>query len=331
LITRSMNSPHLRNLDLNLLRVFVALLDEGSATRAGQRLGITQSAVSHALNRLRYVLADELFVRGPAGMQPTVRASSIAPRIRRGLADLQAVLGPEQFSAAETEREFVIATGAYVASILVPPTVARVRAEAPGVRSRLRNAPASMAEELDAGRIDIAFGLFGRTPDRFTSEPVFQDRLVWVMRSDHPSAGEPLTVESLAAASHVIVALSDGNDLVQGSVVEQGLERRVVLRDLRVADEFAARGLEFQVGLTVPDMHTALAVAARSDMVALAPRGLARMFAPALGLALLESPLPSPASEVHGLWRRDNDGPALQWLRGVLRAAGAAFMETQDD
>src|SRR5260221_3576626 len=85
----TMNSIHFNALDLNLLRVFEALMQERSATRAGERLGLTQSAVSHALNRLRYVLKDELFVRGPEGMQPAERAAEIAPPVRQGLLQLQ--------------------------------------------------------------------------------------------------------------------------------------------------------------------------------------------------------------------------------------------------
>src|SRR3954464_8171015 len=105
-------APHAVNsfshLDLNLLRIFEALIEERSATRAGARLGLTQSAVSHALNRLRYAVGDPLFVRGPAGMLPTPRATEIAPRIRAGLAQLQAALTPAGFTPAEADRRFVI-------------------------------------------------------------------------------------------------------------------------------------------------------------------------------------------------------------------------------
>ena len=87
---------HFDALDLNLLRVFEALIEERSATRAGARLGLTQSAISHALNRLRYVLKDELFVRGPDGMQPTERAAEIAPRLRQGLAAAPTGAGAER-------------------------------------------------------------------------------------------------------------------------------------------------------------------------------------------------------------------------------------------
>jgi len=115
-----MNTTHIRSLDLNLLRIFVALLEEGSVTRAGARLGLTQSAVSHALNRLRYGLQDDLFVRGPSGMQPTARAREIAPRVRQGLAQLQAALAPADFTPTVTDRRFVVSAGPYPSSVLLP-------------------------------------------------------------------------------------------------------------------------------------------------------------------------------------------------------------------
>src|SRR4051812_46933836 len=131
-----MNVPHLRTLDLNLLRVFVALLDEGSVTRAGARLGLTQSAVSHALNRLRYGLDDELFVRGPSGMQPTARAAETAPRVRRGRGQLPPALAPATFDPADSDREFVLAASPYAAGVLLPEMVPRMQAQAP--RASLR-------------------------------------------------------------------------------------------------------------------------------------------------------------------------------------------------
>src|SRR5260370_32823663 len=103
-----MQTIHFNSLDLNLLRVFEALIEERSATRAGSRLGLTQSAISHALNRLRYVLKDELFVRTPDGMQPTYRTAQIAPRLRPGLLQLQLALAPSEFSPQPTNPRFTI-------------------------------------------------------------------------------------------------------------------------------------------------------------------------------------------------------------------------------
>src|SRR5437588_9553013 len=114
-----MQSIHFDHLDLNLLRVFEALIDERSATRAGARLGLTQSAISHALNRLRLILKDELFVRGPDGMRPTERAAEIAPGLRQGLLQLQLALTPSEFVPAGTTRRFTITCTEHSAALLV--------------------------------------------------------------------------------------------------------------------------------------------------------------------------------------------------------------------
>src|SRR6185369_3637112 len=100
-------------LDLNLLRVFDVMIEERSVTRTGARLGLTQSAVSHALNRLRYAMNDDLFVRGPAGMQPTPRAVEMGPQIHAALNQLLSALSPADFDPATSERRFVIVSGAY--------------------------------------------------------------------------------------------------------------------------------------------------------------------------------------------------------------------------
>src|SRR5580692_10410569 len=109
-----MQDIHFLSLDLNLLRVFDAMADELNVTRAGGRLGLSQSAVSHALRRLRHALQDPLFVRGPEGMRPTARAEEIAPRLRQGLAQVQEALSPTAFSPSTTTRRFTIATSGYV-------------------------------------------------------------------------------------------------------------------------------------------------------------------------------------------------------------------------
>src|SRR5215208_7284917 len=131
LVPPPMQSVHFDSLDLNLLRVFEALMEERSATRAGSRLGLTQSAISHALKRLRYVLNDELFVRGPEGMQPTERAAEIAPRLRQGLLQLQLALAPAEFVPERSDRRFMITCTEYGGAALMPALIARLREEAP--------------------------------------------------------------------------------------------------------------------------------------------------------------------------------------------------------
>src|SRR5579871_6051802 len=114
-----MNAANINSVDLNLLRVFDALLEEGSVTRAGARLGLTQSAVSHSLNRLRALLGDELFIRSPGGVRPTARASEIGSAVHAALLQLHGAIAPKPFEPKTTERPFTIIAGAYASAVLV--------------------------------------------------------------------------------------------------------------------------------------------------------------------------------------------------------------------
>ncbi len=318
-----MNTPHLNSLDLNLLRVFEALFEEGSVTRAAQRLALTQSAVSHALNRLRYTLGDELFVRAPDGMRPTPHAAEIAPGVLRGLRQLQGALAPVAFDPATTARRFTIEANSYVCEVMLPEVITRLRIEAPLTELRIRNA-GNPVESLDAGRADVAIGGFARIPEHCDRARLFDERMVWVLRTDHPMADQPLTMDGLCALPHIIIALTEDANVVDGSVIESGLERRVIWDDGSVQRALAAQGKARNVALTVPDSHSALSIVSRTDMVAFVPRRLAQAYA-RFGLKLLDSPYPTPGAEIFLLWRKDQDSAALAWLRALLITSAAAL------
>src|SRR6266446_9497627 len=127
-----------RAFDLNLLVVFEALMQEGSVTRAGTRLGMSQPALSHALNRLRFLLKDQLFIRTPKGMVPTPRAEQLAVPLRHALAEMEQALEPETFVPTQANRRFSIAINNYAAIVMAAPLVAAVAAAAPLVQLDLR-------------------------------------------------------------------------------------------------------------------------------------------------------------------------------------------------
>ena len=303
-----MNDLHFHTLDLNLLRVFDTLIEEHSVTRAGERLGLSQSAISHALNRLRYVLHDELFVRVADGMRPTPRAAEIAPRLREGLLQLQLALGPTEFVPERTERRFTIACGEYVGTVLVPGFIARVRGLAPNAELSIRPSNMGVTEALLAGRIDLAIGSFRRVPEPFVCETLFQETRVWVLSADHPAARGELTLERLASLSHLIIsATGEDEHAINGYVSDHGLERLVT---------------RSEVGL----LQGALAVVSQSDMAAPLPRRLAAAFANGYRLKLFEPPYTSPPFDIMALWHRDHgEDRAVAWLRNVLREVAAGL------
>lgn len=319
-----MKQVHLGGLDLNLLRILSVMAEEGSVTKAGDRLGLTQSAVSHALARLRAIFGDPLFVRGPLGMQPTQRAIELAAGVQLGLAQIESALAP-RFNAATTDRRFTVVGGAYVCMVLAPFLVERMGRLAPGAELRLRNYGADMYALLDTGQADAMIGGYTKPPARFASAELFRDDFVWLVRAGHPIARRPLTIEALAALSAVVIdrlpAIQDdaGN---AGAAPVSG-----VWYDRGAFDgELAQRNLTQRVGATAPDSLSGLAIVARSDMATLAPRRLAKAYLRQEQFALLDPPYASPTLAISLIYRRDSaDDPARAWLLAQLAEAAATL------
>jgi DNA-binding transcriptional LysR family regulator len=315
------------NQDLNLLRVFDVLLEERSVTRTGARLGLTQSAVSHALNRLRYMLSDELFVRGPAGMQPTPRAVEMGPQVHAALNQLQAALAPSDFDPATSERRFAVVTGAYASAIMAPPLAGRLAEVAPQSELMIAELALDVLERLDARRVDFLIGSVLAAPERFARETILTETLVWVVRTAHPAfQGEAIDLETLVSTPHVVIARN------LPGLIEEGGERRPFVSRASWEDAgafeaaLAARGLTRRVGVSVPDTYTALAVASRTDMATLIPRRLALLSAQGGRVKLIEPPYESPSVDVSLLYLRERLAePAIVWMRDLIRAVSATL------
>src|SRR5437588_9487327 len=182
-------APRLAALDLNLLVVFDAIMRDRSVTRAGQRLGLSQPAMSHALTRLRHMLKDELFVRSPNGMAPTPRAEELATPIRIALDGLQQSLEPVQFDPSKATATFRIAVDNYTAIVLVAPIAAHLARIDPGVKLDFRpSGTLDVLERLDRSELHLAMGPLGVQGERFSRRRLLQDQFVVVHRKGHPAA-----------------------------------------------------------------------------------------------------------------------------------------------
>jgi DNA-binding transcriptional LysR family regulator len=299
------------DLDLNLLRVFDALHELRSVTRAASRLGLTQSAISHALGRLRNTLDDPLFYRAPGGLQPTARALEMAPGVREGLAQLREALAPSLFDPARAERHFTICAGSYFSTMLVPELVARARAEAPSVSLSFINPTSELLPALDDGTVDLALGVFGKVPARLLCEPLFHEQLVWIAAHDNPILTEPDCAARIAQAPRLEIMAGRPSPGLGSFVMAGGLEWRVA------TDHDATR----QRRVTISDAVAAARLVAQTDLVARVPRQFALRAAGPGRLAIVED-----APDAEGMdmgmvsHRRLGSDASLVWLRARVLA-----------
>ncbi len=320
-----MSEVHFSQIDLNLLRVFDALLDERNVTRAGDRLGLSQSAVSHALGRLRQVLNDELFVRRSTGMEPTPRALEIGPALHTALLQMQTALAPAGFDPATTERRFSIAAGPYGCTVLLPAVVEILRQRAPGATLQIAAYGSGTVEALDTGRNDCA--LMSENPARrFRFQRLFTEIMVWVVRAGHPLTEGELTAQRLIETPHILVAGFDDPFDADVAPAGPGLKYRSGWDRNEHLNELARRPALRKVAVTSSDSIAALAIASRTDMAALIPRRLALSAGAQGRVAILPALQPPFSLEIGAVFREDRlVDPAVAWLSRLLAEAAAGL------
>lgn len=305
---------NLNQLDLNLLRVFVAVMETRSITRAGEKLGLSQSAVSHALNKLRRFCDDPLFLRTPGEMRPTPRATAMAPVLAAALIELESAFGPPEFDPRDSRLQFSIAASDYIAAALFPPLLERFRDGKVTAGLSLRaTADINLTEALDCGRLHLAIGMFRKPAARFIVEPIASLDNVWTMRRDHPAAARPLDLETLARFPHLDLRLAEGP-------AQEDVERDVQAGNIALLEGLLAqRGLTRRIGAVTSHIGAVGAMLARSDLLAFIPASMAEDYRRAYGL--VSSPPPYDAEPAMlGLISHRTLGahPALVWLRRQL-------------
>jgi len=288
--------------DLNLLPVFIALMEERSVTRAAARLGMTQPALSNALNRLRETLRDPLFVRERYGIKPTQFAESIAPVVADTLAKLDdVILGQQHFDPATSVRQFHIAPNSYAEIVLIPKVVATLRRAAPGVKVALTPFGSDLAETgVISGTTDMALGRIVDPPDSLVIQHLMDDGLACVVRADHPEVGDTLSREQYEGLRHVNV-LPPGRLRVG---LFQALERQGLRRELAISVTHF---------LAVPE------IIAATDYCATLPRLICNQIAKDSRLKVLPAPVDLGTFPVDIAWHvRYRQDPAHRWFRQVL-------------
>jgi DNA-binding transcriptional LysR family regulator len=313
---------NLRTFDLNLLKVFDAVMSERSLTRAAARLALTQPAVSNALRRLRDALGDELLVRRGNGLEPTGRALELWPHVREALRTLEVSLAPANFDPATADQTFVLTMADATAAELMPGLVRVLEVEAP--RVTLRVVPLTTRDPrrlLSDGEADLAIGHFptvladlsaqaqAGTTVQFLHHRLFAGTYVCVMRQGHPLADKPLTLDRFCSARHMLVSFSG--------------------RAFGFIDEaLALIGRNRLVVLTVNQFFTAGKVVAHSDLLTVLPKHFISVTGFEGQLVQREIPFAVPAIQMDALWHQRADGASAHaWLRAkVIALASKAFV-----
>ena len=302
------------NADLNLLHVFDTLIELRSVTRAAERLGLTQSAVSHALRRLRSALDDPLFLRSASGLQPTKRAEEIAPGIREGLRQLRGALAAPMFDPAHAARRFTIAAGAYFCNLLIPTLVERLRREAPGVTLHIVPITETLVTSFDRGTIDLALAGYVSLPKRFIEEALFVEDMVWVAAADNPLAQAPFSRAAIARAPRVVLSVGRSTDVSQAVTVDALHEQHFLTGPPGVVSQGIPEDAH-----TVYDSQTAIEIVARTAMVALVPRRIAVRAKQYVAITILGPVDVRPSFDISMFWHSKHKADAgLAWLREII-------------
>ena len=302
-----------RTLDLNLLRVFDAVMTDGSLTRAAETLAMTQPAVSHAVKRLNDAVGEVLFVRTAVGMKPTPKADVLWPQVRKALTLLQHSFAPGEFDPHREPHSFRLTMVDATAAMLTPWLLAEIETQQYAVN--LQVLPLTTRDPrplLEQGQIDVALGHFPELVTEVMAQGsdavlrharLYDTRYVCVMRRDHPLASQSLTIDTFCEALHLLVSLS-GRPF---GFVDQAL---------------AALGRRRRIVLTVNQFFTANLLVKQSDLLTVLPSTFVVAAGDADQVVTHELPFSLQPVEVEMLWhaRRDLD-PKHRWLRTFILGA----------
>ena len=308
---------NLNAFDLKVLLAFDAMMQEKHVTRAANRLGVSQPALSHTLQRLRLALGDELFVRGPEGMSPTPRAHALQDPIRRALRDLQAALTPNSFNPATATRRFTVALNNRAAMTLAAPLTAAAAQAAPDVTLDLRPSGTLRVDDLlDRAEIDAAIVGEGRVHgDRFGAATLSNDGFAVLARRDHPLFRQPVTFARLATTHHIeLSSTQEETGFLDEILAREGLPPRHIQSRVPLLSIGPVLAAGDAITVTAGPIATALAATH------------------ALACADLPADPDVPVIPTILVWARRLEADAgSAWLRGIILAAARTPPDTISD
>jgi DNA-binding transcriptional LysR family regulator len=288
--------------DLNLKPVFEALFRHGSVTRAAAEMGLTQSAMSSALGRLRRQLGDPLFVNTRSGMLPTPRALELAPAVTERWRWCAAPSGRARLSTAPHARSLRVYMTDVGETVLLPRLMRHLHEHSPVIRLETAQLPAGeLAVRLETGDIDLAVGYVPQLRDKVRRTRLFEEHYVCMTRPDHPLGRRaPLTLKEFLAARHVLISsMGSGHQVLERTLADHGVEENVALR--------------------VPHFVVVPLIVAGTDLIVSLPSRVAEASARLVKVKVHPLPIPIPSFDVSLYWhaRVENDA-ANRWLRGAM-------------
>lgn len=293
----------MQDFDLNLLPIAVAVATTRSVTRAAQQLGMSQSAVSTALARLRGSMRDPLFVRTGRGMEPTPRAEALVSAAQEILLRVREdLLRADTFDAASSDATVAFALTDIGDMVILPRIFSALRAEAPRLKVNSVSAPPAQIESgLEAGSIDLGVGFFPDLNKRnYYQQRLYTNSFVCLLRADHPIEGRRLTLKQFLALDHAVVQ-AEGRSL---EFFEQVLSRRRIRRN---------------IVLRTPHITSIPFVIATSDLVVTVPLPVATSFVRLANIKMIRPPIPVPRLEIRQYWHRKfHDDARNRWLRALV-------------
>jgi DNA-binding transcriptional LysR family regulator len=300
-------SARLAQVNLNLLVALDALLGEETVTLAAERLGVTQSAMSHSLAQLRALFGDPLIARSRGERRLTATAERLLGPLRRALHDVERLLGgAPSFEPSTSQRSFSVAAGDFTAVTLLPKLLAITRTEAPTIQLAVRPPDMRrMVDELETGDVELYLAV--RAPDSpgLLQRKILNERFACVARKNHPALKGKLDLLTFSELPHALVTTQgEGPSLVDQLLANQGLKRQIVLR--------------------IPYFLAGPMVVANTDLVLTLPRRVAELLADRFELAVYEPPLALPGFAMQMVWheRFDKD-PAHAWFRELVQRGAA--------
>lgn len=310
---------NLQSIDLNLLLVFEALLEERNVTRAAKRVGLSQPALSNALSRLRRVLEDPLFTRTSDGMTPTPVAQALSGPVRAGLEKLREAFDASQvFDPRASGKTFHLYTSDYTEITLVAPLLRSLGSEKGSVTLQILR-PSSVFEppsaDALASSIDLAIGFFpnilGLDP-QLRSERLWEENNVCIVRANHPLIRGKVSLRQFAEAEHAAhFSKTQGPGVIDALLSHKGLGRRIAVQS--------------------PNFGSIPFLVSASDLIAVIPERIARLFKRQTQIQILPLPFEMPPFVLTLLWhQRYHADPGSRWLRQALIDAAAAHRESSN-